>query len=259
VFVVDPARFAELAGTVRVRVVDRDTGEALTQGVELGHPSGGMRFAQTIEGDTIVFAAAPPGTLELELSAPGYERVQRAVDVVPAGVVDLGVLRVGRSKPFEVRLVDGLGAPLAIPFRASRPELCAGPGDLDMRIGGRANAEGVTSVSWLAPGEVLVQAGGRDGLARVARLVDTTREARIELVVPTGTEVLVKGQVAARGRVYVLYDAAGQVLYGDSTVSLRCYLAPGAYMLVRLDDGRESSRQSFTVGDTRTVVRIGEE
>jgi hypothetical protein len=259
VFVIDPARFTELAGTVRVRIVDRDLGESVLQGAELAHASGGMTSASKTRQTTLEFVGVPPGTQDLLFSLAPFERIERSVDVVAGGVVDLGVLQVGRSRAFEVRVVDEAGAPRAIPATAVRPELCAGPGDLDLRISGLPpTADGVTRVTWLAPGDVLVRAGGRDGLARVARRVDTARETRVELVVPVGIEVFVKAQETAVGRVHVLYDAAGEVLYGGATVPERCFLAPGAYALARLDEGRESARRAFTVGDSRTVVRIGD-
>jgi RNA polymerase sigma factor (sigma-70 family) len=259
VFVVDPTRFDELAGTVRVRLVDRDTGAALTDGAALSHPTGGTQVRPTLDGETLVFTSVPPGALQLYRYARSYERFQHTVDVVPGGVTDLGILRIGRAHPLEVRVVDELGAPRAIRISAVRPELCAGPGDLDLGIDADTNEDGVTWVTWLAPGETLVRAGGHGGLARVALQVDTSRETSVALVVPSGSEVVVRGQQAARGRVYVLNDAAGQVLYGGNSVPTRCFLAPGAYALVRLDDERETARQAFTVGGVRTVVQIGEE
>lgn len=96
VFTVDLEGLARLHGSVRVRVVAGDSGEPVTEGIELTFPLGGERFAARVDGDVLVFEDVVPGWIQLvsrpELTELGWEPVERSVDVPAAGVVDLGTV-----------------------------------------------------------------------------------------------------------------------------------------------------------------------
>jgi hypothetical protein len=228
----------------------------VTTGVSLAHPSGGITIRSGVEGDTIVFRDVPPGDLDLMIQGgpAGIEWLERSVHVPAGASVDLGTLHVGAAAPFRVRIVDAAGAGVVTSIAAVRPDLVAGPLDLDLRIGMRSDADGWIEVGHLAPGRTLLWAGGREGLARVAREVDTTRETELELVLRPGTEVVLTGP-RRPGQGVVLEGPGGLPYFAGTSIPRECFLAPGAYVLVRSSDGIEQERIPFQVGDTRTVVR----
>ena len=261
VFVVDPSALEAIRATVRVRLVDRDDGTPITEGVVLQHPSGGLRATPRVEEGELVFEGVPPGTLDLETPASGtWERLERAVDVPPGGALDLGTIALGRRAPFRVRIVDEAGAPVAQDVRlvVARPELASAPGDRGQRMGIRIGADGVAEVAHLAPGPTFVAAGGGDGWALVARMVDTRRETDVELVLRRGTPVVLRRAASARPEiVYVLEDAAGFALLGGSWLPRDLFLASGRYLLRGLEGTREVERVPFAVAQERLVVRYG--
>jgi hypothetical protein len=113
----------------------------------------------------------------------------------------------------------------------------------------------VTRISWLAPGPTLLRAGGRDGLARVAREVDTREETSIELVVPIGFEAVFPDLRRATDRSYVLEDSAGLPLHAGDTLPRSVWLAPGEYALRTFVAGVDTARVPFRMGQERQVVR----
>lgn len=256
-FVIDEDELQGIHGEVRVRLVDH-RGAAVLDGARLQHPSGGISVRGEAEGDQIVFRDVPPGQLDLmlERGSREHEHLERSVLVPARQSVDLGTIHLGPRVPFRVRMVDPAGAPLTLSIQAVRPELVAGVHDLDLRVGLRADAEGWTEVSHLGPGSTLLRAGGRDGHARVAREVDTSRESSFELVVPPGTEVVLAGPRRS-GETFVLEGPQGLPLYSGFWVPRVAYVSPGAYTLVRSFDGVQVDRRPFWVGAERTVVRWG--
>ncbi len=260
VFVIEEAALEAIRGEVRVRVVGRDGGQPITAGVKLEHPAGGVHTKARIDGGSLVFEKVPPGSMDLVYWGPEGERLERSVDVPPGGVVDLGTIVLGRPQSFRVRIVDEAGAPLAedVGLSAARPELVSGPGDLNQRWGIRVSAQGVAEIRHLAAGPTLLRAGGRGGRALVARMVDTSRETNVELVVPRGTPVVLRrGRKARPGVVYVLEDARGLMLSGGTRFARDLFLQPGRYVLRAIDGPTEIERVEFTVGQERLVVRYG--
>lgn len=260
VFVVDPAALDELRGEVRARIIDRDTGAPIVEGVTLSHPSGGLRVKARDESGTLVFDDVLPGTLDLSLDhgPGGWERLEREVDVPPGGIVDLGTIAVGKREEFRVHLRDETGAPLVLSVGAVRPELAGCPDDLNLRVHVESGADGTATVHHLAPGPTLLLVGGRDCRARVARLVDTMREKEVELVVPPGVEVVLKPERdRVPGLTYLLEDASGTFLFGGSYLPRGVFLVSGSYRVRVLDGQKELERVPFTVSGQRVVVRYG--
>ena len=259
VFVVDEAALTAICGEVRVRLVERESGAPIIERVYLGHPSGGLRVQPRVEDGTLVFENVPPGTLNLISNRGQWEWLERSVDVLPRGVVDLGTIELGRRQPFQVRLVDSEGAPISenASLNVVRPELAGGPADLGLRVSVRVNAQGIAEVNHLAPGLTLVRAGGRAGLALVGRLVDTRQETEVELVVPPGVEVVFRhDDSASTGVVWVLENAQGVPLL-SRYLRRQTFLHPGTYVLLGLEGERRVERVEFTVGAERLVVRYG--
>ncbi|MEM9380990.1 MAG: sigma-70 family RNA polymerase sigma factor [Planctomycetota bacterium] len=255
VFEIPP--LAESGGSVRVRVVDRATGAPITEGVGLRHPSGGVVVRSRVEGDSVLFEHVPPGAMEVERAMGEYEALQRGVEVLPGQEVDVGTLAIGRAEEFRVRVVDADGKPVDAAPSAVRPDLAAGPLDLDLRVGGSRGPDGTTEVTWLAPGRTLVRAGGRDGLARVGVEVDTREVKEVELVVPKGVRVALDGAELAPGDAILVLDARGAQVTEARSLPFVPWLAPGKHTAVLLRDGREVLRESFEVGNEERIVSLG--
>jgi len=263
VFVVDPAELGALRGEVRVRFVDRETREPITEGVQLGHPSGGLRAKPEEQGGTLVFTDVAPGRLELELGQLGgrWESFSREVDVPPGASVDLGTIAVGLPESFVVRVVDEERSPLPLRVEALRLELVGGPRDLRGGVSAEAGADGRATMTRLAPGLTRVSTGGRDGWARVSRLVDTREQQELELVVPKGVEVVFPyhEEDVRPECTYLLEDAEGIFLTGGWYLPPRIWLTPGSYVVRVLDDERELEQRTIVVESERLVVRLGGE
>ncbi len=256
VFTVEPEQLEDVRGGVRVRLVEAGSGLPITEHVRIHHPSGGVYLRPQVEGNVLVFSGVPPGPLELKVEGGGWELLERRVVVLPGETFDLGTISLGRREPFEVRVVDEAGAPLGIGISAVRPDLLSCLQDLDISTGAFPGADGVATVRHLAPGLTLLRAGGDEGRARVARLVDTVAERELELVVPLGVEVVLVRRGGFRsGAEYALEDGDGNPLIGGRGLPRDVWLAPGRYTIRELEDGRELARYPFTVGSERTVVR----
>ncbi|MCP3916607.1 MAG: hypothetical protein GY711_13710 [bacterium] len=141
-----------------------------------------------------------------------------------------------------------------VSIRAVRPALASGPGDLQHRMRLRTDDQRVAKIKHLALGETLVSAGGRDGHARVSRLVDTRVEPEVGLVLTAGTEVAWNWRRGApRGTNDVLEDAQGTLLYGGSSLPPVTYLSPGTH---RLRQG-DAAPTEVVVGTESMAVRYG--
>jgi len=258
VFVISDEDLEQQHGELRVRVVERGTGTPIEKGIELTHPSGGIRIQSECDQGTWTFSDVPTGTMDLMFQHGEWERLERSVRVPAGGSLDLGTIVLGRREPFEVLVEDEDGNPLPVRVAAARPELAGSPGDMDMRISTSANAEGVSSIPWLAPGPTLVRAGGRDGWGRVAKLVDTGTVKEVKLVLPRGTQVIFRrGAAHGAGSEFLLEDASGLQLREGSYLPGGMFLAPGRYTLRVLASGVEVERVPFEVSEERIVVRCG--
>jgi hypothetical protein len=262
IFVVDPQNLPALRGEVRVALVAAGSGELITEGVSLTRPIlGDLAVKPKVEDGLLVFRQAPPGKMKLVLKLEEWELFQCSVDVPPGGAIDLGTMVVGRRKSFDVRLVDESGAPLSLSVTAVRPDLTRSPNDYRPMATASSGSDGVALVYHLAPGPTLLNAGGRDGRARVGLLVDTALTREPELVVPFGVEVVFRrDRTAWPGAELMLEDERGVPLHaGRGRFPSRTFLLPGRYRLLVIEDGSEIERVGFTVGSERTVVRYGGE
>ena len=262
VFVVDPEQLALQEGTVRVRIVDADTGEAITAGVELGFTSGGFPFRPVVEGDSCVFRGVVPGGLDLTLNSLDFEHLERHVDVLPGQLVDLGTIEIGRRAPFVIHLRDSAGEPVSegVNLAVLRQSLQFGPNDFNARISTAIGVDGEVQVTWLSPGPTLIVAGGANGLARTAKVVDTRDEPVVDHVLPSGTPVTLRLRThAVHGDVHRLMQEDGSPLYSGTRLPRETYLARGSYTLSSYRRGDELSRMQFVVSGDRSVVTYGEE
>ena len=258
VFVVDTARLDALRGEVRVRALGPD-GQPI-ESLNLEYPGTTAGIAGELERDVLVFRDVPPGMMDLvggSLTSGDVERVERRVYVPAGGVLDLGTLHLGAPIAFAVRVHDGRGGGLAAPVEAVRPDLVDGVTDLDQRVTTTSDASGRLELQHLGAGPVLLRAGGRDGLARVALEVVAVDGGEYELVVPNGVEVALRGPDLTSGHL-VVRDRSGLPLDAYRWLPTDTCLAPGSYVLeCRSATGDVTETVPFTVGRERTVVRYG--
>ena len=261
VFVLTDEQIHGASGEVRVRIVERGTGVPIEAHFQIQHPSGGLRIAGSLVDGVQVFEDVPCGELELCFHGDGYEWLQVEVRVPAGGELDLGTIALGKEATFEVHVSDKTGAPQPLRVQAARIELARSPQDLNLSMSSSTNAQGVVQISWLAPGMTLVRCGGRDGFARVARLVDTASTTLVELVVPAGgVEVVFKlGAQAAGAEQFRLEDSAGLALYAGRWMPREVLLVPGDYSLRTFVEGLETDSIVIRVGQERQVVRYGGE
>ncbi|MEM8710895.1 MAG: hypothetical protein AAGG01_08085, partial [Planctomycetota bacterium] len=88
----DLARFS---GTVRVRVLDAATGEEVTEGLGICHPSGSRSIQPRFEDGLAIFEGVPPGRVELTASVKRRSlrlAPERELHVLPGETLDLGSL-----------------------------------------------------------------------------------------------------------------------------------------------------------------------
>jgi hypothetical protein len=255
VFVVDPDALRAGHGSVRVRVVDAQSGEPLTSGIVLTSPQGGRAIEPRFDGDALVFSDLKPGSLDLMCELREYEYLEREVAIRPHTETDLGTIALGRRATFEVRLVDESGAPVAgTVVRTSRRDLWSSVEDANTRMG-LGGKDGVWKVGIHALGRTLIRAGGSDGRAMVAVEVDTSVVNPVEIVVPRGVAVAFDwpGEWPL-GTTFVLEDANGLPLC-PSSASLLC-LASGSYTWVMRSGATEIARHTFSVGSENATVTV---
>jgi len=255
VFVVDPEALRAGHGSVRVRVVDAQSGEPLTSGIVLDSPQGGPSIEPQLDGDTLVFSDLKPGSLDLMCELPEYEYLEREVAIRPRTETDLGTIALGRRATFEVRLVDESGAPVAgTVVRTSRRDLWGSveDGNTRMGIGGK---NGVWKVGLHALGRTLIRVGGNDGLAMVAVEVDTSVVNPVEIVVPRGVDVAFEWTGEWPATATFVLEGANGVPLATSLGSLMC-LASGAYTWVVRNGTTEVARRAFSIGSEKTTITV---
>lgn len=262
VFVVDPAAVKGEHGGLRVALLDEVSGAPITEGLQLQFTDGGRPFSPEVEGGELVFRDVPPCRLDLVMQVSSYEYIEREVVIEPGKELNLGTLRIGKRQPFEVHVAGEDGEPVLASVQALRPALVAGPWDMSHRVSQSADAQGVTKFWTLAPGLTQVSVGGRDGLARTVRAVDTSDESPVRMVVGPGTEVVfdLRGESPyPAGTLWSLEGQGGLVYASGRYLPGTTWLKPGEYTLRRFDSaGAPQGQLGFQVGTERLVVRAGE-
>jgi hypothetical protein len=255
VFVVDPEALRAGHGSVRVRVVDAQSGEPLTSGIVLDSPQGGPSIEPQLDGDTLVFRDLKPGSLDLMCELREYEHLEREVPIRPYSETDLGTIALGRRAPFEVRVVDEAGAPFFTIVRSSRPDLQGSPSDANLRTTGSSYKDGVHTVWLHALGRTLIRVGGNDGHALAAVEVDTSVVNPVEIVVLRGVDVAFEWEGEWPATATFVLEGANGVPLATSRGSLMC-LASGTYTWVVRNGATEVARRAFSVGSEKTTITV---
>jgi len=225
-------------GALRLRIVDAESGEPLTDGRVGLHANGQFGTGREIvdPGGWVAFDAEAPGPRHLSIVVRGHEWVVEQVWIEAGRVNDLGTYRL--NKPVSIRgtLRDEQGAPVKAwvsVFPLDRYDATQrilekfcwtsdGGGSFEVRpVGRRRYLLRVNDETWCAE-PVLVDASA--GAVR-----------DVELVVVRGTPVTFHfGGSIPRGARLALFDRAGRPVAEravDAALRARVRLAPGGYRL----------------------------
>jgi hypothetical protein len=122
-FEIDGNRLVDISGSVRLRVVDADSGEVPPEcTVELnGQPtSSGFHITHETSsavpdprGD-VVFPRVTAGPVTLTIRADGYESIVQTVGVMPGEITDLGTFTLNRWRTILGRTLDAENKPVSV-------------------------------------------------------------------------------------------------------------------------------------------------
>ena len=255
VFTVDVDALGERLGDLRVRVVGEDgtpLSVAPAQRSLIGWDS------VEYEDGQMVLRGRPPGRGVLTVGGKEWERLRLPYFMPFDADLDLGTLVLGRAGDLEFLVVDEDGAPLQTDVLIARTGRLDFPWLLTFERGFRSGADGEARVPFMARGPSVMQAGGRDGLARVARRVDTSAGPIADLVVPPGVPVrFQRGSKLPPGARCMIEDSAGAPIHVDYWLPDHLTLQPGDYVIrIGTQDG-EVSHLEFHVAGPGLVVSYG--
>jgi hypothetical protein len=261
VFVFDEARLTALHSTVRVRVVERDSGEPLDVHLALRLESDGDEVVGESSDGAYVWSNVPPGRYQIQCDEPRLEEWSERVDVGPAQDVDLGVRELGEPGEFEIHVKRPDGTPINTFLTVQRLAPDGSPLHRALLgVGAETDRPGVHVMRFVSLGDTLVCTAHAQHVALVARRVDTRSERIVELVVPPAdlVEIVPRGLVQMR-EPFALEDASGLTLHHVGSLPAKCRLAPGAYRLRAFGSGtNDAVATTFVVeaGSTRVEVDV---
>lgn len=264
-FEIDGNRLIDISGSVRLRVVDAETGVLPTDcTVELNGqltPSGFHLTRETSSavpgprGD-VVFPKVTAGSVTLLIRADGYENIARSVQVLP-GDTDLGTFKLDRWCEILGRTLDAEKHPASVilhvfpldQFESTRVELS--------KRCFKSNEDGELKIPSIGRGRYLVRV--RDETWGAAPLVvDTTGGTvrGVEITLKPKVEVALRfDRTLPSGALIRLTDGAGlPVLESEKTAGQlqRIRVLPGLYTL-RVTRDREDILESALSVDARTT------
>ncbi|MBK7641775.1 MAG: sigma-70 family RNA polymerase sigma factor [Planctomycetes bacterium] len=199
----------------------------------------------------------PPGTVELSLSCPDYERFTEIVDIQPGIVLDLGTRELAPTLPCEVEVVDPAGKPLAsIAFcqldpatlTATRPTEPGGyiatdsAGVLRCRCGPSANWIVPHDSNWTAE-PVLLDSGRR---SRIVMQHGSELVSTVAATVPDDALLIVRDR---NHRCLVIEQARPGFL-------IRSCLLPGSYEVELVNFSGTLLKKSIELGEKPLVIDL---
>jgi hypothetical protein len=261
VFVVPPSALEALLGGVRLRVIDEESRQPITDAYAnlFDSQSSGGGLPPDATG-LFQWERQRPGLLELSVTAPDHEKWDGEVSVPAGGVADLGTLELSPAMAARGVVLDESGQPHSVNLRALADET-RGPG-LGARRYNKSGADGrfewktlgqrryrllVSDEEWTAL-PVLVDLRGGD--ANDVRIV-VVRGARVRLLTRWPTSEPHDLRVEADGGMVI---SSSQSWQSDWTWSKR--LPPGAYVAIVSQGGRDLKRVPFEVGAADIAVEL---
>jgi len=262
-FVLKPENIEQLLATVKVRLVDAETGAPVKKGrVSISDRQSGGMGAQLDGAGVAEQKNVPPGLKELQIWAQGYEAVHNYIRVADSGVHDLGTYRLHKAVEIAGEIVDEGGKPVAAQLVVRNLDRLDFPQPLSTGMSYRSDTEGKFKVASVGRGRYLIRASAK-GHALGAVIVDTSGGAvdNVRLQLKQGTQVTLKPEGDGRHHYLVTIRRDG-VPYYTRTVRgpwpLKCVLAPGRYQIEVAVDGVAQRTEPLDVGAQpikRTISR----
>ena len=260
VFVMPLEAVQGVMGEVRLTVVDAESGEPLLNArVDLSDSQSGGGGHPVDGAASVRFVGQLPGLLELTISAPGHESLQRMVTVASGTPTDLGEVPLHAETTLAGRVVDSLGAPVALVLQALPVDRFDRDADLSRRRRFLSGPDGRFSVSHKGRERYVLETSDSDWVIRPS-IVDARRGdvTEIELVVDKPVPVTLQAAWAADQtlslRIYAENGAplrSYQRCAGGSELSV--HLSPGNYEYVV---GERGSGHEFVVGVSAATVSL---
>ncbi|MBK7644619.1 MAG: hypothetical protein IPJ19_16505 [Planctomycetes bacterium] len=259
VFTIDPGQVLNRIGGFRVRLLDASNHTPLKASLlSLYMRSYGATMGPgPVEDGVVQYTQLPPGTVELGLSCPDYERFTEIVDIQPGIVLDLGTRELARTVSCEVEVVDPAGKPLAsIAFcqldaatlTAARPTEPGGyvatdsAGVLRCRCGPSANWIVPHDSNWTAE-PVLLDSGRR---SRIVMQHGSELVSTVAATVPDDALLIVRDR---NHRCLVIEQARPGFL-------VRSCLLPGSYEVELVNLSGTLLKKSIDLGEKPLVIDL---
>lgn len=258
--------------TLRGRVVEEATGEPVPGAqVEAAPPASldaaGPRLgshpvldATDSEGQFVLRGLAP-GTVVVQVKAPGFVPASRTVDV--EGNLRPLLFRLGKGLEIRGQVFEASGEPAAgvhVAGQPASPRKTSVPGEADHWVSARTDSSGRFVLSGLLPGPYQVEASGFAGESD--RVLVEAGAAHVELHLGRLGTVEVettdeRGSPVAGARVR-LFGPAQVPLEGTTDAAGRLRLAdlpPGSYWVEARAEGFAGAGESVQVGGGKTVTK----
>jgi hypothetical protein len=263
-FVISPEELRAARGSLRLRIVDGDTGTAITQGRVGLHANGQFGTGREIiqPDGTVEIADLTPGPRNLAIVCRGYEWIVEQVDIEAGIETDLGVFRLSRPVSIEGTAVDANGAPV----RAWVSVWPLDQYDAAVRIADkfcwRADADGRFRVQPAGRRRYLLRANDEEWAGEPV-IVDTTSGPvqNVRLRVARGVPLSVTFEPGTpRGARLHVRDGHGQSLAEravDPGRPAKIGLAPGRYSVQVDFDGALHGDRAIEVAGQPVSISLG--
>ncbi|MEM8885657.1 MAG: carboxypeptidase-like regulatory domain-containing protein [Planctomycetota bacterium] len=251
-FVIDQADLDALAATVKMRVMDAETGEPIKGRVGIGDRQSSNRGVPIGEDGSVVYPDVPPGLKHLTVFAAGYEFVNTFVRVAE-GEVDLGTLRLHKAGTVEGKVLRPDGKPTSVRLLVRQLDRMKFPQPLRHGMVMQSDTEGTFKIHQPGRGRYLVLADD-DKYARVATVLDAAGGKVNDVVIRLTEGVPAQFEFTYTGKrpyLMTVRDAEGTPLFTYTvrgTWPRTVRLVPGTYELEYSEDGEVLAREELVVG-----------
>jgi hypothetical protein len=257
--VIAPGALDALACTLRLRLVDAESGQPITRG-SVSVSSGSVGRYGPLRSEEVTLGNLKPGPNLLTVSTD-HETLSRALHLKRGETLDLGTLRLAKARVVQGRVVDETGRGVAARVRAVplESELLVGPTHRYERDTGpdgsfEAKSLGARAYLLLARTE-----DGRAGRLRIEASRDDARDVRVVLGA-SGRVTLTGAPPPMAAWIGSIADERGHVVFRETLYrgyATTCVLPHGRYVL-RVHEGTALLKQvPFTLDRPAMQLEVG--
>jgi hypothetical protein len=251
-------------GTVRLRLVDEQSGEPLTDGTASLTDRQGAGGERRIAADGAVeFVEQAPGIRELRVRSRDHAVLSRRVRVEPGITLELGDIAVSRLATVAGRVVDENGAGVATSLTAFPVDRIGMVQDVETNWVSRSAADGSFELSAPQARIAVVVTGGEWGSRPILVDASSGRVEAIEIPVVRGVEVRFRpADDALADARFTLATGAGLPFRSQrlgSSLPFAQRIAPGTYQIWLGWDEHVVERLTVAIpptADGRIVVEL---